>query len=263
MESNVALLQAASGLERLMVGVPQSGPIKDSNVAQISALLYYQANVLSKIESNAAFQRLFKKTIFAQIDKEFGEYIDSKARIKPQSLHHVYEWNRAGRSSARLFKLRQIDAMGLSFKIDFDYKLSKTSVPSKNKKQKKKYIFANKASVMEIGLPIVIRPKSAERLVFELDRITVFMPKGSSVTVKRPGGSGARNQFKLAYSQYFSGQLVSAAIRNSGFQNIFNLKMAQALDAPIDIKKVKYSFSPNTIKKQADAALERSFGGSL
>lgn len=246
-----------------MVGAPQTGPIKDSNVAQISALLYYQANVLSKLESNAAFQKLFKTTIFNQIDLEFGQYIDSKSRVKPKSLHHVYEWNRVGSESSRLFKLNQINAPGLAFKIDFDFKLSKTSVPSKNKKQKKKYIFANKASIMEIGMPIVIRPKSAERLVFEMNGVTVFMPKGSSVTVKKPGGSAARNQFKLAYSQYFSGQLVSTAIKNSGFQNIFNLKLAKALDAPVDIKKVKYSFSPNTIKKQADAALEKSFGGSL
>jgi hypothetical protein len=246
-----------------MVGTSQKGPLKDSNVAQISAWLYYQSNVLSRLESNAAFQKLFKKTIFTQIDKEFGEYIDSKARVKPQSLHHVYEWNKAGKQNARLFKLNQLDAPGLAFKIDFDFKLSKTSVPSKNKMQKKKYIFANKASVMEIGLPIVIRPKSAERLVFELNGITVFMPKGSSVTVKRPGGSAARNQFTLAYSQYFSGQLVNAAIRNSGFQNIFNLKLARALDAPPDIKKVKYSFSPNTIKMQADMALEQSFGGVI
>lgn len=263
MESNVALLQAASGLERLMVGVPQNGPLKDSNVAQISAFLYYQANVLAKLEKNAAFQKLFKKTIFTQIEKEFGEYIDAKSRIKPKSLHHVYEWNKVGNPGSRLFKLRQIDFPGLSFKIDFDYKLSKSSVPSKNKMQKKKYVFANKASVIEAGMPVVIRPKSAERLVFESDGITVFMPKGSSVMVKRPGGAAARNQFQLAYSQYFSGQLVNSAIKNSGFQSIFNSKMVKALNLPSDIKKVKYSFSANAIKKQADEALTSSFGGRL
>ena len=50
--SGVALLQAASGLERLMVGSANPGILKDSNVAQISAFLYYQANVAAKLTSN-------------------------------------------------------------------------------------------------------------------------------------------------------------------------------------------------------------------
>jgi len=261
--SNVALLQAASGLERLMVGVPQNGPIKDSNVAQISALLYYQANVLAGLEQNKGFKQLFKTTIFKQIEKEFGEYIDANARIKPSSLHHVYEWNRVGNQGSRLFKLKQIDSLGLSFKIDYEFKLSRSNVPSKNKMQKNKYKFANKASVMEKGMPIVIRPKSAERLVFEMNGATVFMPKGASVMVKRPGGSAATNQFSLAYSRYFSGQLVNSAIKNSGFQQIFGTKIVKALGAPASIRKVRYSFSPNAIRTEADFALSREFGGSL
>ena len=246
-----------------MVGVPQNGPIKDSTVAQVSALLYYQANVLAKLESNEGFKNLFKKTIFNQIEKEFGEYIDSKARIQPRSLHHVYEWGKTGNSQHRLFKLNSIDGLGLSFKVNYEFKISKSSVPSKNKMQKKKYVFANKASVMEKGMPIVIRPKSAERLVFEMNGITVFMPKGASVMVKRPGGSGVKNQFDLAYSRYFSGQLVNSAIKNSGFQQIFGAKMVGALGAPSSIKKIKYSFSPNAIKMEADAALVKEFGGAI
>ncbi len=35
---------------------------------------------------------------------DFGNYIDALARSKPKSLHHVYEWQRAGNKTARLFK---------------------------------------------------------------------------------------------------------------------------------------------------------------
>ena len=262
MDSSVALIQAASGLERLMAGtVP--GIIKDSTVAQISAFLYYEAAVLSKLTSNAEFKHLFKSTIFNQIEKDFGQYIDAQARTKPKSLHHVYEWNKTGNPTARLFDLYLIDTGGLSFRIGRDFKLSKSAVPSKNPKQKRKYIFANKATVMEEGMPVVIRPRSAERLVFELDGATVFMPKGSSVTVKRPGGRAATNQFALAYGRFFGGQLVNSSIKGSGFQRIFNAKIAKALDVPINIKKVQYSFSAGKIRMQADAALSSSFGGSL
>lgn len=262
MDSSVALLQTASGLERPMAGSPP-GVFMDSSVAQISAFLYYQANVLGKLSRNKPFQNLFKKTIFDQINKDFGDYIDASARIKPSSLHHVYEWNKVGQDSARLFKLNRMDADGLSFKITYEFKLSKSSVPSKNKKQKKKYVFANKASVMESGMPVIIRPRSAERLVFELDGITVFMPKGSSVTVRSPGGRGSSHQFRLAFGRYFSGQLVSNSIKSSGFQKTFNAKIGKALDAPASIKKVQYSFTPGKIRLQADTELQAAFGGAL
>ena len=263
METNgVALLQAASGLERLMVGASDAGVIKDSNVAQISAFLYYQANVAAKLTSNKAFQRLFKTKIFSQIDKDFGLFIDSQARTKPKSLHHVYEWNKTGQTTSRLFKLNRIDSIGLSFKINYDLKLSKSSVPTKNRKQKSRYVFANKAAVMEKGMPIIIRPKSAERLVFEIDGEVVFMPKGKSVTVKSPGGRASTNQFDLAYSRYFSGPMVSNSIKASGFQNLFGYKFEKAMRVPSSITKVRYSFSPGTIRLQADSALTEQFGGA-
>ena len=262
MDNSVALLQASSGLERLMAGtIP--GVIKDSTVAQISAFLYYEAAVLSKLTSNAEFKSLFKTTIFNQIDKDFGQYMDAQARTKPKSLHHVYEWNKTGNPIARLFDLHLVDNTGLSFSITRNFKISKSAVPSKNKRQKRKYVFANKAAVMEEGMPVVIRPQSAERLVFEMDGRTVFMPKGTSVTVKRPGGKAATNQFALSYGRFFGGQLVNSSIKSSGFQRIFNAKIARALDVPMNIKKVQYSFSAGKIRMQADAALRSSFGGSL
>jgi hypothetical protein len=156
-----------------------------------------------------------------------------------------------------------MDADGLSFRVTYDFKLSKSSVPSKNKKQRKKYVFATKASVMEAGMPVIIRPRSAERLVFELDGITVFMPKGSSVTVKSPGGRASSNQFRLHYGRYFGGQLVNNSIKASGFQNIFNAKMSKALDTPASIRKVQYSFTAGKIRLEADMELQAAFGGAL
>ena len=72
--SGVALLQAASGLERLMVGSAAAGVLKDSNVAQISAFLYYQANVAAKLSSNKAFQKLFKTDDYIKIKNISGVF---------------------------------------------------------------------------------------------------------------------------------------------------------------------------------------------
>ena len=261
MESNVALLRAASGLERLMLGGSKNGAIQDSNVAQISAALYYQANVLSKLTSNKQFKETFQKTIYNQIMEDFGNYIDAKARMNPKSLHHVYEWEKTGQKEFRLFNLTMIDGQGISFKIKYQLNESKTFVPSS--KGKRKHLFANKASIMEAGMPLVISPRHSERLVFEMNGITVFMPKEASVTVRRPGGSKAKNQFYLAYAQFFKSNLVNESIKKSGFQRIFNVASSKALKIPSSIKKVQYSFSPNTVRSEADLAAATAFGGAM
>ena len=256
------LVQAASGLERLMVGNRNNALLKDSTVAQISAYMYYNAQVISKLITNKAFQSKFSSVIFTQIDKDFGEYIDALARTRPKSLHHVYEWKKVGNKTARLFKLNLLSQEGLSFKVGYQFTPSKSFVPA-SKHSRRRHVFANKAEIMENGTPLVISPKHAERLVFEVDGGTVFMPKGQSVKIKRPGGTAATNQFTLAHGKFFSSNLVGLSIRKSGFQRIFNAGMAKSLRIPTNIKRVQFSFSPNAIRAQADAALSQSFGGVL
>lgn len=259
MDTSTVLVQAASGLQRTMSGT-KGAVLQDSTVAQISAAIYYQATVASKITKNKAFQSKFQSTLFNQIKKDFGNYVDSQARTNPKSLHHMYEWKKIGTPSARLFDLKVVGTDGLSFKITSEFKPSKSMVPTNFGKSR--HVFTNKASVMEAGNPITIRPKNAERLVFEIDGLVVRMPKGAPVTVKRPGGGKATGRFQIAYAQFFTGNLVNLSIKNSKFQQIFNASTAKAMKLPVDIKKVKYSFSANTINMQAEAALSAAFGGT-
>lgn len=261
MESNIALVRVASGFERLMVGTKGNAMLKDSTVAQISAALYYQAHVVDKLINNKQFKEVFKNTIFNQIMKDFGNYIDAKARTNPKSLHHVYEWKKVGNASSRLFSLTMIDGSGLSFKIGYEFKDSRSFVPTQ--KGRRKHVFKNKASIMEAGQPLVISPRNAKRLVFESDGETVFLPIGRSVTIKSPGGKKSTNQFDLAYSQFFRGNLVNESVKRSGFQRIFSQASAKALRIPRNISKVKYSFSPNVVRNQADAAAVSAFGGVM
>lgn len=253
------LVQAASGLEKLMAGT-KPGVLKDSTVAQISAAIYYQSQVVSKLSTNKGFVNMFQQVIFDQINKDFGEYVDAQARTKPKSLHHVYEWKKTGDSGSRLFKLKKTKADGLSFKISSDFLVSKTFASTSGNRR---HVFKQKAAVMEAGMPLKIAPRFSERLVFEVNGYTVYMPKGAPVTVKSPGGASVRNQYHLKYSLFFSGQLVNQSIKKSGFQKIFNSSLSRALKLPSDIRKVKYSFSPNTVRSQADYAINAAFGGAV
>lgn len=260
MDNSTALVTAASGLEKYMLG-SKNAVLTDSTVAQISAYVYYSAHVVAKLTQNKSFQSRFTKTIFEQIQKDFGNYIDSQARVKPKSLHHVYEWKRIGQQNARLFKLKVLSEEGISFRLGYEFLDSKTLVPTD--KGVHRHVFKDKASIMEKGIPVTIRPRFSERLVFDVSGGTVYMPKGRSVTVNRPGGKAATNQFSLAYGRFFSGNMVSNSIKNSGFQRLFGGSMGKALRVPAGIKKVQYKFVPNTIRLQADAALHQAFGGVL
>ncbi len=259
MDYSIPLVQASSGL-RSMMTQSKGKVLKESLVAQISAYVYYSSQVISKLSANAAFKNKFREVIFNQIDKDFGEFIDSQARVKPRSLHHVYEWRQTGDSSARLFKLNKFNQDGLGFSISYEFMPSKTFASTEGNRR---HVFINKASVMEAGMPLKIAPRHSKRLVFETNGYTVFMPKGASVTVKRPGGVGVKNSFMMTYSRFFKSNLVNISIRNSGFQQLFNSSMTRALKLPSEIKTVKYSFNPNTLSIQADAALSAAFGGAL
>ena len=258
MDSSTLLLQAASGLERLMTGTKTTS-LKDSTVAQISAAVFYQSNVMAKMISDKDVQRKFTKVIFQQIEKDFGLYVDSQARSKPKQLHHVYEWKKIGTPTARLFDLKLIDEYGFSFRFTYGYKDSKSFVP--NKISKRRHVFKNKAAVMEAGMPLTIAPRAAERLVFESSLGgTTFMPKGASVTVKKPGGVAVKQSFETYYKIFFKGNLVNLSIKKSGFQKIFGAATAKAMKLPTGIKKVSYSFSPNTVRSQAELAVRSAVG---
>lgn len=261
MASEAVALQAASGLVKLMAGQPVSGAIKDSTIAQISAALFYKTNVIAKLISNKQFQNSFNHIIFNQIEKDFGEYIDSKARTSYKSFHHVYEWGKAGDVDARLFQLNKVSDLGLGFTLNYNLLESKSFVRSSNSNHR--YVFVKKAEVMENGKTVVISPRNSERLVFEINGYMVFMPKGQSVTVTKPGGAATKNSFLSAYKHFFTGQLVNLSIKKSGFQKLFNSRMTKALSVPVEIKTVKYKFSPNTVANQADLEVSKAFAGVL
>ena len=255
--SEILAIRAASGLVNLMSNRPASGAIKDSTVAQISAALFYKTNVMAKLASNAQFQSAFRNVIFDQLQVDFGDYVDAKSRTSPKSFHHVYEWGRIGEDEARLFKLKKLPADGLSLKVNYELTDSKSFVPAENSNNR--HVFVKKASVMEEGKTVVIAPRFSERLVFDIDGYTVFMPKGESVTVRKPGGAAVKNSFFSAYRYFFTGQLVNMSIKKSGFQRLFNSSLSRALGVPAQVKTVKYSFSANQLANEADAATSAAF----
>lgn len=141
------------------------------------------------------------KATFTVAGKEFVRSTNKIASSDP-SLKHVYEWKASGADRARLFKLLRTHVAGGHLTISSAFTPSKTRVPippslSKGSAGtvKSKYIFRNKASVMEQGNPVFIQAKTAKALVFNGTNGLVFIRKPRGVIVNNPGGKAAKNGF--------------------------------------------------------------------
>lgn len=151
-----------------------------------------------------------KKNFLNVLGKEtievLKEYVDSNARLNPQTLHHVYEWYRTGSPAARLFDFDYtVSNVGLSIKSTFS---QSTSIQNGSRVP-----FYNKARIMEDGIPVTIRPKKAEALRFEIDGEEIFTK--SPIIVRNPGGQ-TRNGFEHVFDTFMSKYFKQSFLKNSG-----------------------------------------------
>lgn len=145
------------------------------------------------------------------------EFIDSYARVNPEMLHHVYEWYRTGSPDARLF---DISYRPYGNRIFFENKFSQ----SQTIKSGSKVPFENKASVMENGQALIIKPKTSTNLVFDVDGKTVFTP--NPVTVTSPGGAGVVNGFEKTFDLFFNKYFSQSFLISSGIMDYLSKPIA-------------------------------------
>jgi hypothetical protein len=161
----------------------------------------------------------FLKSLGTEVSEIASQFIDSNARVSPETLHHVYEWYKNGSPDARLFDINYtVSNIGLSFISSF--KQSSTIRQGSNEP------FRNKASIMEDGTTVVIKPRNSEVLRFEVNGEVVYTRK--KVVVDNPGGT-TQGEFEKAFDMFF-GRYFTQAFLNSG-----NLK--QYFENPISYKK--------------------------
>jgi len=148
------------------------------------------------------FQRIGAETI--ELMKQF---IDSNARANPTALHHVYEWYQTGSPDARLFDLEYtISNLGLSFRSTFSQ--------SASIRNGSKVPFYDKARMMEAGVSVTVRPRTAKALRFEVDGETVFTP--NPVTIDNPGGAAVQGSFEKVFDTFFGNYFTQSFLRISG-----------------------------------------------
>ena len=184
-----------------------------TNAAQgermVKALTGYSK--LAQESTSDTYLKTTSNRLRSELSEAFGMYVDAKARSRPKSFHHVYEWGMVGQPGGRLFKVRGQHHGTAAFTLSYDLLESSSPVPGGD------HVFRMKAEIMENQVTVVIRPVNARMLVFDVAGRTIFTP--GPVTVTTPGGRAVANSMGDAFSGYFN----SAAInKNPVYQNVIN-----------------------------------------
>jgi hypothetical protein len=183
---------------------------KDFNKKMKSAVDYTQGFTKGIQENRKNFNFQLGKYSLEILNK----YIDTKARMSPDSLHHVYEWGQAGNSGARLF---EINTSATQTNIIFYGKF----LPSKSISDTSNEPFINKAEIMENSILIEISPKSSNVLAFEANGETVFT--ADSIYVANPGGDNVAGAFGNAVEDFFQNYYTNTVLFQSGiFKKLSN-----------------------------------------
>jgi hypothetical protein len=184
---------------------------------EMNNIVNYSVGFLEGVQKG---KTVFLKTLGLQTVETMKEFIDSNARVNPQMLHHIYEWNQTGSPSARLYDISYTTSnLGLSFRSSFSQ--------SASIKDGSRTPFYDKARIMEYGIPVTIRPKAVEVLAFDQNGETVFT-KGP-VQVLNPGGNAVEGGFEKVFDMFFNRYFSQAFLRTSG--------IAQYLENPVVYKK--------------------------
>jgi hypothetical protein len=136
-----------------------------------------------------------------------NKYIDTKARMSPDQLHHVYEWGQVGNPSSRLF---EIETSATQANIVFYGRFLQSKSISDDASEP----FINKAEIMENSIVIEVAPKSGGPLVFESEGETVFTSE--SIYIANPGGDAVSGSFGRVVQDFFENYYTNVVLIQSG-----------------------------------------------
>lgn len=174
---------------------------------KLTNIVKYSTGFLEGAQSG---KKVFLDNMGSRVIEALNRYVDAMARSDREALQHVYEWYQTGSPAARLFDLTYtVSNVGLSVKSSFTQSQSvarDSSTP-----------FYDKARIMELGIPVTIRPKRASALVFQDAGETVFTKK--PITIHNPGGTDAQYGYGMVFDSFFENYFTQAFLKSSGLTN--------------------------------------------
>ena len=170
---------------------------------QIINIAEYSLGFLEGVQRG---KRIFLSNMGNGVVYTLGRYIDVEARANPSALHHVYEWYQTGSPSARLFDIDYtVSNVGLTLNSNFKQ--------SRSLKEDGTVPFYNKATIMENGIPVTIKPKRTA-LRFRAGGEEVFSKR--PITVRNPGGEDVQGSFERTFDEFMRNYFTQGFLRASG-----------------------------------------------
>lgn len=188
----------------------------DADFTEAGSALGAIAGIGSAIQTSVYINDIVEDA-FRIASKEFNLSMDALAMSIPKEFHHVYEWDKVGIPSAKLWR-NVLRGTGASRKASFEFRPSITPVPrnvfppSSTGKQlnPEPVYFHAKAWVMEYNIPVHVTPKKAGVLFFDMQkRIStrygkhvpfIFSPYAH---IEFPGGK-VHGNFTEAFANWWS-----------------------------------------------------------
>lgn len=180
------------------------------------------------------------KAIFTIAGKDFLKTTDIAAAHGDKSLKHLYEWDKLGKPTGRLFNINRAGVKGGSLKIATSFKDSKSIVPIAAELKEpgptgrvvsSKHIFKRKAEVMDKNSPVQSWAGWAQALAIPSGgNGPIFIRYPRIVTIQHPGGRQARGGLQKRLTLWFKNpQNINLSLAKSGYFKSLEFQLAKEL----------------------------------
>jgi len=211
---------------------------------QLDNMVEYSFGFLEGVESG---KKIFLDNLARGTIEGLKLYIDAIARSNPQALHHVYEWYQTGNRGQRLF--------------DIDYRVTTLGISITSKFRQSRSIqsgsyepFYNKAKIMEDGIPVVIKPKGNNALVFEDNGTTVFTKK--TIVNDFPGGREVQGSYEKVFDSFMNTYFAQSFLTATGLYEYLDNPKIYKKNFAAGIKGGKAVGKATGFKWMVDAKVE-------
>jgi len=206
-----------------------------ADILNIESKLNVKIDGVKELSSPLVLSEL-ANAIFTITANAFVKAMNIEAKGNPKKYHHIYEWNKVGLSSGRLFFLYKESTNNGLLVIKPGFTKSKTKVPvapellmpgKTGKVVASKYIFRDKAFIMESGKPIIYR--ASKNLPIPDNGKIRFVAAGTVIKNYNPGGKQVKGSFEKFYSLWFATKAASI-INASGITTAIDAELAKVLE---------------------------------
>jgi len=207
----------------------------DFDIANITAELDLKISGVEALKSTVVLDA-FADAVFTLSAKAFVKAMNLQAKAFPKQYHHVYEWNKVGTETGRLFFLFRENSTDGILVVRPGFIKSTTKVPiapellipgKTGKVVASRHIFYDKAKVMEAGTPVIYRV--SKNIPLPENGVLRFVAAGTVIKNYNPGGREVKGSFEKFFKMWYSTK-VQSIVSSSGIVESIDAELAKVLN---------------------------------